>query len=188
MNREQYLTEFARRVAPLFAAVEFPLDLAKIRISVGFPGGRSPKKCIGQCWSQKASADGVNEIFVSPVLGTIQEADHVLVHELCHAAVGLECGHKGAFAKCARAMGLSGKLTSSSASPELRVQLDAISAELGAYPHAGMNLSMTDRKKQSTRMVKIECGDCGYTARTTAKWLEKGLPTCSCGGAFAAPA
>lgn len=35
--------------------------------------------------------------------------------------------------------------------------------------------------KQSTRMLKVECGSCGYTLRTTAKWLEVGTPTCPCG-------
>lgn len=35
--------------------------------------------------------------------------------------------------------------------------------------------------KKGSRLVKITCGDCDYTARTTRKWLEVGLPTCPCG-------
>lgn len=35
-----------------------------------------------------------------------------------------------------------------------------------------------------SRMKKLECPKCGYTCRTTKKWLEKGLPTCPCGMKF----
>ena len=35
--------------------------------------------------------------------------------------------------------------------------------------------------QQSTRMVKVVCAGCGYTARTTRKWLdEAGAPICPC--------
>lgn len=36
-------------------------------------------------------------------------------------------------------------------------------------------------KKQSTRMLKVICPGCGYTVRTTQKWIDIGLPTCPCG-------
>lgn len=32
--------------------------------------------------------------------------------------------------------------------------------------------------KQTTRMKKAECGQCGYTVRLSAKWLEVGPPGC----------
>lgn len=52
----------------------------------------------------------------------------------------------------------------------------------GPYPHAQLDPSCTDgKKKQGTRMIKVVCPSCGYTVRTTAKWLEVGLPTCPCG-------
>ena len=36
-------------------------------------------------------------------------------------------------------------------------------------------------KKQTTRMLKCVCSECGYVARTTAKWLETvGAPLCAC--------
>jgi hypothetical protein len=34
---------------------------------------------------------------------------------------------------------------------------------------------------QGTRMLKVECPDCGYTLRTTRKWLDTGLPSCPAG-------
>lgn len=36
---------------------------------------------------------------------------------------------------------------------------------------------------QTTRMLKCVCGKCGYTARTTRKWIDlKGAPLCPCAG------
>jgi hypothetical protein len=32
-----------------------------------------------------------------------------------------------------------------------------------------------------SRLKKVICPDCGYTIRTTAKWIKVGLPTCCCG-------
>jgi hypothetical protein len=33
----------------------------------------------------------------------------------------------------------------------------------------------------STRLLKAECEECGYTVRVTKKWLEaKGAPICPC--------
>jgi hypothetical protein len=37
---------------------------------------------------------------------------------------------------------------------------------------------------QTTRMLKLACGGCGYTVRTTEKWLKTGVPTCHCGALF----
>lgn len=42
-------------------------------------------------------------------------------------------------------------------------------------------LTPTTLKKDSTRLIKIECPACGYVARVTRKWLEVGLPVCPCG-------
>ena len=33
-------------------------------------------------------------------------------------------------------------------------------------------------KKQSTRLLKAECPECGYTIRVSKKWADLGLPTC----------
>lgn len=34
-------------------------------------------------------------------------------------------------------------------------------------------------KKQTTRLLKVSCSECGYTARVTRKWLDKaGAPLC----------
>jgi hypothetical protein len=35
--------------------------------------------------------------------------------------------------------------------------------------------------KPGSRMLKCVCPACGYTVRTTQKWLDVGVPTCACG-------
>lgn len=41
-------------------------------------------------------------------------------------------------------------------------------------------LTPTSTAKAGTRLLKLEC-KCGYTVRTTQKWIEVGMPTCPCG-------
>jgi hypothetical protein len=36
--------------------------------------------------------------------------------------------------------------------------------------------------KRLTPMRKLACADCGYTVRVARSWLDRGLPTCPCGG------
>jgi hypothetical protein len=102
-----------------------------------------------------------------------------LVHEVVHAVVGNEAGHGATFKRAALKVGLTGKMTSTSAGDDLKQRIAAWMSCLGSYPHA--KLSAMSRTKQATRMIKCECGECGYTARTTAKWLDTvGAPLCAC--------
>lgn len=186
ITREEWLRDLMHAIAKeIFEPVEEG-STAKIgtwRVSCGWPGGGSARKRIGECWSETTSKNGSTEMFISPMLGTVKEVDHVLVHEMVHASVGTECGHRGAFVKLARKVGLTeGKMTATLPNSELRAKLDAITKVMVPYPHGA--LSLKDRKKQSTRMLKLNCQDCGYIVRTTAKWVEEGLPVCHCGGKF----
>jgi hypothetical protein len=53
-----------------------------------------------------------------------------------------------------------------------------ILGRIGLYPHAALKL---ERKTQATRMIKLECPQCGYVARTTKQWLEQvGALRCPC--------
>ena len=178
-NREEWLQALAQALQPAMAAAGAPVELTHVRIGVGFPGGGARRLAIGQCWSSDASADRSTEIFISPVLGTAADVDHVLLHELIHAAVGVKAGHGAAFGKPARALGLVGKLTATTAGDDCRAMLDALTAQLGPYPHAA--LTTNGKKKDGTRQIKITCPACGYVARTSQKWLDVGLPTCCCG-------
>lgn len=187
MTREAWLNRLTDKLRPLFIAAGAPLP-PKVRISCGWPT-RKPAadakgvRALGQCFSRAASAAGINEVFVSPVVADAQNAAAILVHELVHAADDCANGHGAAFKRIATAVGLAGPMRSTTAGPELENRLNALIAELGPYPHARLDYNK-DRKKQTTRMLKLVCPECGYTVRTTRQWIEQGLPTCPCGEEF----
>ena len=67
------------------------------------------------------------------------------------------------------------------AGDELQAELKRIIETLGEYPHARLDPALSGRKKQTTRLVKVQCLDCGYAARVTRQWLDKvGTPICPC--------
>lgn len=184
-TREEWLVAAVEALRPLFSALTDE-TLPAVRVSVGWPGGNGRKNSvIGQCWSTKVAADSVSQLFISPVLDDAVRVLDVLSHELIHAIDDCESGHKGRFAKIAKALGLTGKMTATVAGDELKAQLEEIAAELGEYPHAALvnpGAGAEGPKKQSTRMMKVECAEgSGYKARMTRQWLEEfGAPICPC--------
>ena len=155
---------------------------ADVRVAAGWPsrGGTSTKRrTLGECWRPEASEDGVSQIFLNPVLDDEVEILGVLVHELVHA-VTPGAGHKGAFIDVAKKVGLKRPWTSTTADESLETWLCKIADTLGDYPHSKLT-PQVERKVQTTRMRKLTADCCGYTVRTTQKWIEEGLPSCPCG-------
>jgi hypothetical protein len=186
-TREQWLGALVDALRPTFAELGFPLP-ERIRVACGWPSKSAlsaKSRRIGEAWSARCSADGAHETFLSPCLADPVEVGAVLVHELVHHAVGVEHGHKGPFRKCAVAVGLTGPMRATTAGPGLAERLQHLSAAIGPYPHAQLDAN-AGRKKQTTRMLKVACGDCGCLVRMTRQWLDTvGAPTCACGGAMA---
>ena len=185
-TREAWLNALAGRLRARFVEVGAALPDA-VRLSCGWPskGATSSKnRRIGECWSQHCSADGTREVFISPTLADPVEVAGVVVHELVHAAGYM--GHGADFAKVARALGLTGRMTATVPGDALVAELTALTAELGPYPHATLTPGENERK-QTTRLLKVQCPDedCGYTVRVTAMWLEIGFPSCPCGEVMA---
>lgn len=182
-TREDWLLAATEKLRPLFHHHGYKIP--DIRVSCGWPSAKglaSNGRSIGQCWAADAASDGKCQIFISPWLDDVIAPHGVLAthaHELVHATVGVENGHKKPFSKCARAIGLIGKLTATIAGDELLVLLKEIATDLGTYPHAKLDPQKRPTKKQSTRMIKMECGTCGYVARTSRKWLDAAGP-CHC--------
>lgn len=148
-----------------------------VRVSIGIPKGmHGQKKAIGQCWSDRATSDGYYEIFSSPEQG--QEFDHLetIAHELIHATVGTEAGHKGLFKLCALDVGFVGPMTTTPSGDKMKAAIQRIINSIGFYPAGKLNIN--DRKKKKTYMIKCECSACGYVVRTTQQWLAYGDPIC----------
>jgi hypothetical protein len=104
----------------------------------------------------------------------------VLVHELVHAVDDCRSGHRGAFARIARGVGLEGRMTTSTPGPELAMRLNGLARALGPYPHGALGIAAEPvAAKPTTRLIKAVCPDCGYATWTARKWLfHKGPPVC----------
>ncbi len=183
MNREGWLTALADKLRPVLfeAGATVP---ASLRVACGWPskGAFSSKtRTIGECWAKEASGDRTTEIFISPFVSTGLEAGAVLVHELVHASG--QMGHGKGFKQIALAVGLEGRMKATTPSEALKARLNALIAEIGAYPHATLDKNQRPGKKDGTRLLKVVCPspDCGYVIRTTQKWVDLGFPTCVCG-------
>lgn len=162
-----------------------------IAVSVGFAGNNARKRR-GECWTTHASEGGkVNQIFISPLYDDPIRVLATLLHELIHAADNCASQHKGFFSQVARSVGLVGKLTSTDAGEDLTVILKDIASELGPYPHVKLNMGGSAFKKQTTRLLKVQCTVCAMPLRVTAKWIEayaENTWACPCGDGEIVPA
>jgi hypothetical protein len=126
---------------------------AAVRVSIGFPkGSHGRARAIDQCWASECSSDEYNEIFISPELGGSNIGPRimgVLAHELAHASVGVQAGHKTPFKQCAVAVGLTGKMTATVETDEFNEWAATAIERIGPYPAGAMSTFGT--KKQSTR-------------------------------------
>ena len=185
---------YSTREAWLQAGVDAFRDVAEdiagftvpdtLYVSVGFPAGSrgGSNMAIGQC--HYGTRDGNRTLFISPELGDPVRVLDVLLHEVIHASLPDGVGHGAAFSQAARAFGLDGKPTATYATKGtvLHDALTALARELGEYPHSTLSFARAQGRKQSTRMLKMQCGGCGYIARTSSKWLDAYGPTiCPCG-------
>lgn len=179
MNREQWLELATTELCALFKQHGYTLP-ERVRSSCGFPSKSAlsaKNRRIGECWSAKASADSYAEIFISPTLSDSSRVLDILAHELIHA-LHPGAGHGKAFKRTATAIGLEGKMTATVAGEAFKQWAKPVIERLGAYPHAEL-IPANARKKQSTRMLKCYCSECGYTVRVAGKWLEDmGAPHC----------
>jgi hypothetical protein len=183
-NRELWLAAAVKIMKPLFKRAGYAIP--KVRISCGWPSSRglgTGKWTAGECWDKSAATDEVAQIFISPRMkAEAAEVLPVLAHEVCHAVVGNKEKHGKVFKKCFHAVGMVGKATQCNAGPEFLEQAaEWVKQSLGEYPHAVLKPSGRPTKKQTTRMVKCECKECGYVVRTSRKWLDDaGAVLCPC--------
>ncbi len=151
-----------------------------VKISIGFPKG----KAIGQCFSEKAG-ESFYHIFITPQIKDFVRIVDILLHQAIHTRIG---GHRRNFAKVAAAAGLVQPWTATTASPLLRNEIENYIKEKAIIWQQPAIIETSTKKKQTTRMMKLECPQCEYIIRTAAKNIEeKGLPVCPCGEIFKTP-
>ena len=185
-TREAWLKEAMVLMVPWFkrqGAPEFETPL----VSVGWPKGTRTGSCkgktIGQCWDKKGSGDKkAAHIFISPEMTDDVRVLGILLHEMVHAALGTGVGHRKPFKDLATSLGMEGKMTATTESPELVDRLKDMVKQLGKYPHPGLDDILKNRKKPGSRLIKVMCHSCGCIIRMTRTWIaEVGTPICGCG-------
>lgn len=178
-TREEWLHRFTNDFArPLFADAGYTVP-DKLSLSMGFPSKGKRGKAIGECWSSKAVDGDVHAIIIRSTLADGARIADVLLHEIVHATVGVNQKHGARFKECALAIGLAGPMRATVAGEELASKIAEWITENGDIPHNAIKAdAKTTTKKQTTRMIKVSCPECGYTCRTTRKWIDKGTPLC----------
>lgn len=187
MTREEWLKLLADALKPDVEACvreHVTIEPLSYRVTCGFPSRRalsSLKPRIGECWAADATEDHAVEILISPRLSDPMEIAATLAHELIHALLPKGTKHKSPFGKVAKALGLDGKPTSTFAGPAFVARFGPVLQShietYGAYPH-GKLTPPSQEPKQKTYLLKVTCPQCGYVARVTQIWLDKGAPIC----------
>ncbi len=167
-TREAWLTRAIPTMCEWLRAAgasKFPAPL----VSMGLPSKGAlalGKRRIGECWTEKASGSGKRcQIFVSPVLDNAYDVLEVFIHELVHAAVGVKHGHDATFKALALGVGLTGPMRATVAGPALRLRLERLARQLGAFPHDALKHFRSPIKKQVTRQRLYECDACNQKIR-----------------------
>ena len=185
-TREEWLMAVVEELRPLFKQAGTPLPAAKLmRFTVSFPWQGARASIIGQHFPVSMSKDGTHEMLVHPKMDDPYQVVGTVCHELVHAACPPDAKHGPLFKKLGKAVGLVGKPKFMGNGPEFdKAVTDPLLKKLGAYPHAGFDVhGKNGVKKQSTRLLKCECPDCGYLARVSAKWIDDvGPPVCPTDG------
>jgi hypothetical protein len=181
-NREAWL----REAYALIRKELLPEAPAFVAVTWGFPSHRATsrrKRTIGQCWSGSAVKGGIEGgrvILVSPVIDAPLEVLDTLLHEMIHAALPADAGHRAPFSRICRRIGLVKPWTATTPSPELKTKLEGYLKKLGPWP--GGHLIV--KPKEKGRQMKAECG-CGRILRCAKKTFEAGPILCGmCDGEF----
>jgi hypothetical protein len=182
MNREQWLTDMALQVRPLFSA--FRID--PYRVSCGWPSSKGLAGrggVVGECTGKEASQGGVYEIFISPLLDKPLEVAGTLCHELAHVAAGVGAQHGKEFVRVCKYVGLTkGKPTHVMPGDRLNDRLSKLIDIQGAYPHQRIQ-PILRRVERTSTTARLLCTVCGCRLSMSFKWLESvGMPRCGCGG------
>jgi hypothetical protein len=178
-TREAWLQEAASRLRSRFNGLDAQ-PVEKVEAIVSWPNGSNT--AIGQCFpGSHWTEDGTTYVTVSPVLGDDPtRVLDVLLHEMVHACGIL--GHGKDFRKVATAVGLTGKMTATIATDELRAELEVLAEELGPYPHVIMSPRGGEpkkTKKKGNQRKLVSPIDPDYIVYMLPGKLEKyGPPVC----------
>ena len=180
--REEWLNKVAQELDErAFKPNGYKLPPVKISCSWALGNRAKNKKTLGQCFPRSWSDANINEIVLVPTVSDSFEIADTLAHELAHAVDDCKSGHGKGFRKICLAVGLDGEsqMRYAKAGDMLADKIKAIIEKVGEYPHDKMNIS--DRNKQTTRNIKVECSECGFGWRASRSMIER-MDNYTCNG------
>lgn len=143
---EVWLNEAVELLRPHFAEAGY--EIPPVHVSVGFStDGYKPsarKNTFAVCHAKCMNVDGINDIYISPLIYEPVEVLGILVHELVHAVDDCQSGHGETFKKITKALKCGDNLSVSLS--EFRETVErhrAIADKLGRYPRSGVNYRTT---------------------------------------------
>jgi hypothetical protein len=174
VTREQWLQQAILTLTPLFHTKGYTVP--QCHVSCGFASTDVKRGHIGQFWGSKASADQINQIFISPALSDSVEVLDTLMHELVHAVDDCQNKHGPEFKKMALKLGMRGPMRNAEAGPELKIKLKELAITLGPYPHAKLYVpkKVIDRRPRA----RAKCPVCGFTVPMLKAFIHFGPPIC----------
>lgn len=188
LNREDWMQQIGDQILDDILMPEaraLGLDRPEVGYMTSFPPAvRKPEKVMGFCMAKKCSSDSVNRVSLNPSIDDSLKAAAVITHELIHAILDNSDGHKGRFAKIAKAVGFESPLDQFNPTERLHAQLQPYIEFLGAIPTDAVILpNVQIKKKQTNRQLKCECTMCGFTFRASKTQLaslttESPCPVC----------
>jgi len=178
LNREDWMQQIGDAILDdilMPHAEKLDLDRPQVGYMTSFPPAvRKPEAVLGFCMSRDCSTDRVNRVSLNPGIDDSLKAAAVLTHELIHAILDNQDGHKLRFAKIAKAVGFAVPLDQFNPTPALFDALQPYIDFLGPIPTDAVLLpSYRAKPKQKSRQIKCECSACGFTFRAPMKQLIK---------------
>lgn len=181
-TREEWLTAALQVIR-----AHVPGIASRIRVACGFPSTFRRSGTLAESWPSEASGDATHEILISPTVALPAQVFPLLLSQALHSLPGAMSRESVTWREACIDAGLAPAdehWRSVDAGEDCWSTFGAAVEALGQYPHA--EIATGAKKTQATRMLKLRCPQCGYIVRTTAKWLQTGLPTCHDGATFVA--
>ena len=206
MTRAEWLERVCGRAMATRPDIYAKVDLDLVDFDTAYTSQGKRSGLYGEAFANEPEGGGKAQIIMSGVHTDPFEIAVTVCHELLHIECG-DVGHGGTFRTKSLALGVDDPKYWADQSDEFKAWIEDLISDAGPMPIrpslpggkpkvARTKLPKPDATeseepegissappKQSTRMLKLECGECGFICRTTAKWVRDVMrcpyPECS---------
>ncbi len=175
-TREEWLKKAANLMSSWYDDLGFPLP--KYEIQSGFPSSGQRSNTVAESWTHDNGASFV--LIVRPDQNDSLTVGAAIAQQLCSIAAGPKDQFGHLFQHLAISIGLRGKKFETPPGQVFKELFRPIEKTIGSIPESEtMTQNYVRSGKQTTRLIKVSCNECGYVARVSRKWIEKvGPPLC----------